>query len=253
MGAKTLLLAMASLLPIVAAPVAVRYPQGLLHGFLTLRTQDGTLLASGELNQFAKGARMTNQLIFRFQDGSVHEENTVFTQRGTFRLVSYRLVQKGPAFERPTELTLDASSGRVEVRYTEEGKEKTATERMKLPEDISNGLVTTLLNNLSPKAAPAELSMVVSTPKPRLVKLKITPDGSDPYTVAGAAYKSQRFLIHIDIGGISGIIAPIIGKQPPDTRVWISPGVAPGFLTSEGSMCDGCPIWRIQLASPEWK
>ena len=67
------------------------------------------------------------------------------SQRRTFRLLSYHLVQKGPAFKQPMDLSLNNSTGETTVRYTDEGKEKTITERKKLPDDVANGLVTVLL------------------------------------------------------------------------------------------------------------
>src|SRR6266404_7111650 len=41
--------------PILAAPIAVRHTEGLVHGFLTLRSQAGELLADGDLIQVAHG------------------------------------------------------------------------------------------------------------------------------------------------------------------------------------------------------
>ncbi|MEP7367557.1 MAG: hypothetical protein ABI972_30220 [Acidobacteriota bacterium] len=252
MHTKSLLFVLVAL-PLLADPVPVRYPQGLLHGFLALRSQDGAIIASGDMNQTVKGNQVTNILSFKFKDGSLHEETTIFSQGRTFRLVTYHLVQKGPAFKRPTDMTVNASSGQVNIRYTDDdGKEKTANEKMKLPTDLANGLVTTLLNNIPAGAAKTTVSMVVSTPKARLVKLEISPSGEEPFTAVGASLKAHRYVAKIEIGGISGIIAPIIGKQPPDTHLWMIRDTAPGFLKSEGPLCDGCPIWRIELASPVW-
>ena len=56
----------------------------------------------------------------------------------------------------------------------------------------------------------------------------------------------------IKIGGVAGVIAPIIGKQPADTHVWIMQGDAPAFVKSEGPLAPDGPIWRIELASPAW-
>lgn len=94
--------------------------------------------------------------------------------------------------------------------------------------------------------------MLVATPKPRLVKLEISPIGEDSFLIGGSPAKAMRYAIKIDIGGISGAIAPIIGKQPPDIHVWMIGGKAPGFLKSEGPLYEGGPIWRIELASPIW-
>src|SRR2546429_2797872 len=99
-------------------PVAVRYTEGIVHGFLALRTLDGKTVADGDLIQVARGGRVTSRLVFRFKDGSVRDETSVFSQDRHFRLLSNHLVQKGPAFSQPLEMTIDCASGRVTVRYT---------------------------------------------------------------------------------------------------------------------------------------
>jgi hypothetical protein len=38
-----------------------------MHGFLALRTLEGTRLADGEMTQVAEGDRVTGHLIFRFK------------------------------------------------------------------------------------------------------------------------------------------------------------------------------------------
>ncbi len=238
---------------LLADPVPVRRTEGRVHGFLVLRSQEGSILASGELTQLANANRVTTELTFHFKDGSLQQETAVYSQRKTFQLLTYHQVQKGPTFKRPTDMTIEASTGKVVIRYTDDdGKEKTITERLKLPPDLANGFVTTLLGDLDPKLPKMTLSMVVATPKPRIVKLEITPAGEDSFLIGGSPRKAMRYMVKIDLGGISGVIAPIIGKQPPDTQIWMVGGRAPGFLKSEGSMFDGGPIWRIELASPEW-
>jgi hypothetical protein len=236
-----------------AAPVQVRHTQGLLRGFLVLRSLDGDILAIGDISQVASGAQVTNDLIFRFKDGSIHQETTVYSQRRVFRLLTYHLVQKGPAFKIPTDLTVNNSTGQVNVRYTDDhGKEQTINERMKLPDDIANGLVTTLLNDISSSVAKTTVSMVATTPKPRLIKLAISPAGEDSFSVAGSSRKATQYVVKVEIGGIGGIVAPIIGRQPPDTHIWMLEGKAPSLLKSEGPLYDGGPIWRIELVSPTW-
>jgi hypothetical protein len=236
-----------------ADQVPVRHLQGLLHGFVVLRDMDDKLLASGSWIQLANGNRVTSELSFRFHDGSVHQETTVFRQRGTFQLLSYHLVQKGPAFKRAMDMSLNASTGQVNIQYTDDdGKEKTITDRLKLPVDLANGLVPTLLGEIDPKLPKTVVSMLVATPKPRLVKLELSPLGEDSFSVGGSPEKAIRYAVKVDIGGISGVIAPILGKQPPDTHVWLVGGKAPGFLKSEGPLCQDGPVWRIEMASPVW-
>src|SRR6266496_1704852 len=64
--------------------VPVRHQEGLMHGFLVVKTLDGKVLADGQLTQDAQGDKVTAHLIFRFKDNSLYEETTQFSQRGTF-------------------------------------------------------------------------------------------------------------------------------------------------------------------------
>jgi hypothetical protein len=233
--------------------VPVRYPEGVVRGFLVLRAPDGSILADGNLFQTSRGDRVTSRLEFRFRDGSLQDETAVFTQRGKFRLVSDRLVQRGPSFPRPMELSIDAASGRVTVKSAEKGKEKFLDERMDLPPDLANGLVSTLLKELAPNVASTTLSMVVAAPKPRLVKLAVTRAGIEPLSAGRLSYRAIRFNVKVELGGLAGVVAPLVGKQPKDATVWIVGGEAPGFVRSESQFYEGAPLWTIELAAPEYR
>ena len=236
-----------------ADPVPVRHREGLVHGFLTLRTLNGDLLATGDLVQHASGDRVTTRLTYRFKDGSTHDETTVFSQRGSFRLISDRLVQKGPAFDQPLDMSIDTASGQVTVRYKDDkGADKVESDRLDLPPDVSNGLVPTLLKNIVGGGPVPTLSFVAATPKPRLVKLAISTAAADPFSIAGSPRKATHYVIKVEIGGIAGVVAPILGKQPPDTHVWVLGGDAPAFVKSEGPLFNGGDAWRTELTSPVW-
>jgi hypothetical protein len=235
-----------------AARVTVRHTEGLLHGFLALRTLEGEILAAGDSIQVAHGDRVTNRVIFHFKDGSVNDETTVFSQHGSFRLISNHLIQKGPTFPHPMDVSTDTSTGQVIVHYTDDGKEKVTTDRLKLPPDLSNGLVVTLLKNIETDAPEMKVSMVAATPKPVLVQLAISSQGEEPFSIAGSAHKAAHYVVKVEIGGITGIMAQLLGKKPPDTHVWVLQGEAPTFVKSEGPLYLGGPIWRIELTSPVW-
>lgn len=238
---------------LTAEPVPVRHVEGLVHGFLSLRTLDGTQVADGDLIQRAQGDRVTSRLVFRFKDGSLRDETSVFSQRGTFRLISNHLTQKGPSFPQPLEMIVECATGQVTVNYTDDGKAKVEKEKMELPSDLANGITLTLLKNVNPQAVPKELSMVVPTPKPRLVKLQLsTAAGEAPFSTGSLSRKATHFVVKVDIGGLAGLIAPLVGKQPEDSHVWVLGGEAPAFVKSEGPMFLGGPVWRIELVSPVW-
>lgn len=233
--------------------VTVRHTEGVVHGFLVLRTLDGKALADGDLIQTARGTTVTSRLVFRFKDGSVHDETAVFSQRRHFRLLTDHLVQKGPTFPKALDMSIDVAKGEVVVRYADDdGKEKIETEHLQLDADLANGLILTLLKNVRPDAPPKSVTFVVATPKPQLVKLEVGVAGRERFSTGGAARTATHYVLEVDIGGLKGLIAPLVGKQPPDSHVWILGGKAPAFVKSEQPFYMGGPVWRIELVSPAW-
>src|SRR2546430_11858908 len=97
--------------PETTAAIRVRFVEGTVRGFMVLRA-GSTIIASGDIRQIAKGAKIENRTIFHFKDGSLSEETVVFTQHGSFSLETYRQVQRGPSFAADTEVWLDRSSGK---------------------------------------------------------------------------------------------------------------------------------------------
>jgi hypothetical protein len=236
-----------------AAPVVVRHVEGLVHGFLSLRSPEGKLLADGDLIQAVRGTMVTSRLVFHFKDGSLSDETAVFSQSGHFSLVSDHLVQRGAAFVQPLDMTIDRTAGHVVVRYrNDHGEEKIEDERMDLPADLANGIIIALLKNMRPDALPPSVSLIAATPKPRLVKLKIDVGGTEPFSIAGSPRRAVHFVLKVDIGGIAGVVAPLVGKQPPDSHVWIMEGEAPAFVRSQAPMFNGGPLWQTDLVSPVW-
>jgi len=232
----------------------VHHAEGLVHGFLVLRTLDGAVIADGDLLQTSRGTRVTSRLVFRFYDGSVHDETAVFTERSTFRLVSDHLVQKGPSFPHPIDMTIDAAGGHVRVRYHDDhGAEKVDEEQMQLPADLANGVILTLLKNVDPRTPPQSLGFLVATPKPRLVTLQVTNAGEEPFSTGRIRRAATHYVLKVDIGGLEGLLAPVVGKQPPDSHVWVLGGEVPAFVKSEQPLYNGGPVWRIELVSPVWK
>jgi len=234
------------------AQVTVKHQEGSLHGFLVLHTVEGETLASGDLTQVVHGDRITARLAFEFKDGSSYEETAIYTQHRTFHLLSHHQIYKGPSFPHPLELATDVAKGSVTVHYTDDGKQQEKSEQMKLPPDLADGMIITLLKNLPAHGAETKLSMVAATPKPRLVKLAVTPQGEDSFSIAGTKRKAVHFVVKIELGGITGAVAPLVGKQPPDIHVWTTTGDAPAFVRWQGPMYPEGPVWIIELASPTW-
>jgi hypothetical protein len=252
---------LAALLPLLilaapcasADPVPVRSIAGSIHGFLELRSEDGQIVALGDVTQVVRGDRITSRTVFTFKDGSMDDETTIFSQHRVFQFVSDHHIQKGPFFPHPLDTLIDGRTGQVTVRTTDkEGKEDIKTDQMKLPSDLANGLIPIILQNVKLGDAGLTVPMVVFAPKPRLVKLVISTVGEDNVSIVGYPRKAIHYNIKIDLGGLAGVVAPIIGKAPPDIQLWTIGGAATTFAKEKGPLYAEGPMMTIQLASPSW-
>jgi len=243
-----ILLALALTRPAAAAPVSVRFPESASHGFLTLRNANGDVLAHGEFVQAPKGQRMESRLTFRFKDGSLWDETVTFTQQRVFRLMAYHHVQSGPSFSAATDVTFDRDTG----RYRAKVDDKTDDGKIELPEDLHNGITGTLLKNL-PAGTSAAGHMFAFTPKLYRLETTLRSEGEDKFFAGDVARTATRYLVKIELRGVTGVVASILGKDPPQVRYWISTGTAPGFVKFEGPMFLNAPRWRIELTGPRWE
>lgn len=236
----------------LAATAPVRQVESSFHGFLVLRNQAGATVASGEVIQAPRKGHMSVRLVFHFKDGSVDDETTEYTQDQTFHLISDRHVQRGPFFPHPLDASIDMASQQVRTVALDKGPSSASAEHLDLPADLSNGIVLTLIKNLKSDAPETKVSFLAFSPKSRLVKLAISKTGTQSFHIAGRAFPANHYVIKVDLGGITGLVAPIIGKQPSDLEVWTSLGKIPAIVRVDAALYLGGPILSIQLANPTW-
>lgn len=248
-----LLLAPSILLTGGAAPAAVpvRYAEGTLHGFVELRNSVDSLLAHGDLLQVPRDSDIESRLVFQFTDSSFFQETVRFTQHGVFKLESYRLEQRGRAFERDLSVEL-AGDGQyvVETKSHKDGKGDRWTGKLDLPEDTYNGMIITIAKNLPPRAA-RTVHVVAFTPKPLVLPLAMSPAGMDPLTIGGRSDEAVRIRLEPRLNFLQKIGAQLKGQTPPDSYLWIVTKEVPAFVRFEGPLYTG-PVWRINLTSPRW-
>jgi len=236
---------------LTAEQIPVHHIEGVALGFLVLRNPDGEALAYGDWKQVVKpDGLVVDDLQFQFKDGSVYEEITKFTQRGKFRLVSDQVEQRGPSFKQASASWIDVQTGSITVRTTEKGKDKTTTTHLDLPEDVSNGLLFVLLKNVDPSAE-TTVSYVAASSKPRVVKWNIFPGPEKTIKIGVMRQKTQHYIVKTKIQGPAGVVAPLVGKQPPNIHIWLVKSEAPTFVEFEGPLSRDTPVWRIELAAPE--
>jgi hypothetical protein len=229
----------------------LKYRTGFEHGFVILRDTAGAILASGELTQVPSNRRITLYVVLHFRDGSIDDETTLYSQGETLRLISDRHIQTGKSFPHPCDVMIDVPGQQVSVRDLSKSTDEAKPEHMDLPSDVSNGLLLPLIQNMQANA-PIEVSYVALASKPRMVKLAIAKGGEDNFTVGGRSYKAAKYDVKVHIGGVAGVVAPMIGKQPPDTHVWVTESRVPAVIRLDSALYTEGPIWSVQFASPVW-
>jgi hypothetical protein len=229
-----------------AAPQRVRLPEGNVYGFVMVRTLAGETIAFGELVQKPIRGLIMSRLLLNFTDGSLYDETVTFSQKEVFRLERYRLVHRGPSFPK-ADIAFDRKSGQYRVQQQDkpDSAEKTASGPLALPPDLYNGMATTLMKNL-PRDTSATVQMVAFTPEPRLLTMELKPEGEEQGLVGQAAKTVTRYLVTLELGGLTGLIAPVLGKQPPALHYWLVAGDVPAFVRFEGPMFLHGPVWRLE-------
>jgi hypothetical protein len=238
--------------PVYAAPVPVRFAEGVVHGFLVLRSVDGAALALGDLLQVGRDGVIEKRMLFRFKDGSVFDERVTYTERGVYALKRYSLSQTGPAFAADTDVLMTVATGayRVKTKDHRGGAEKILEGRLDLPADVYNGMIFSVVKDL-PKGSGEVIHFVAFTPQPKLIELELTPVGEQKVMVGELTKTAVHYLMKPRLGIWLTFFAKVLGRMPEDLHAWILTDEVPAFVGFEGALTTPGPVWRIELVSPQ--
>jgi hypothetical protein len=240
--------------PVDAATVAVRFPEGMAHGFLLVRSLAGEIIGQGEMTQVVKeGDLVESHLVFNFKDGSLHDEKVTFSQQRVFTMLRYHLAQRGPSFPDQIEVSIDRRTAEYKVRSKtgEDGKEEVLAGVFTLPDDVYNGIFVTMLLNL-PKGASETVNFLAFTPRPEVIKLELFLMGEHTVRIGDLSRKALQYVFKPDIGLIREFLGKATGKIPAQFHYdcWILADEVPSFVQFEGPLQLMGPIMRIELVSP---
>lgn len=234
-----------------AAEVPVGFVEGVLHGFLVLRTVDGVQLAQGDLFQVTREGETRSHTAFLFDDGSIFDETVVFTQRRVFTMQSYHLVQRGRVFPEDTEISLERATGkyRVRTRDHKDGREKVLEGTLDLPGDVYNGMIPIVAKNLR-EGAIETVHLVAFTPQPRIIQLEMVPTNKQKVLVGKLEKTAVHYVLKPRLGMWLKLFATLLGRVPPDEHAWILSDEVPAFVRLDGPLYMKGPVCRIELTSP---
>jgi hypothetical protein len=231
-----------------AEMIPVRHIQRPMHRAMVARSDDGKDIATGDFTQAVQGDEVTMRLFYSFADGSIDDETTTYRQQGTFRLVRYHHLQKGPFFAKPIDFTIDAATGMVSRRTVDKnGKIQVESKHMDLPNDLANGFVGTLLLNVPPNTAPFRVGMLAPVGGGRLIPLLISPQSEQTVQLGAQTLKATVFRVHPELNGFVMIFARLLGLQPKDVMVWVLEGEEPAVAVVVGQLGGYGPVVSSDL------
>jgi hypothetical protein len=215
---------------------------------MVVHTEAGKIIAGCEFSQSVQGDEVSMRLTYKFADGSVDDETTTYRQQGTLRLIRNRHIEKGPFFVKPVDFAVEAASGTATSRIQDRnGRVHIESHHIDLPDDLANGFVGTVLLNTQQNTAPFRVSLLAPVGDGRLIRLLISQEGEQPFHMAGQALRATVFRIHPELGGVVGMIAPLIGLQPKDVMVWVLEGDAPAVVRIVGQLGGYGPMVSSEL------
>jgi len=175
----------------------------------------------------------------------------MYVEERVYTLRSYRLVQRGPTFPSDMEISLERGTGkyRVKTKDHKDGRERTLEGTIDLPPDVYNGMILTVVKDLS-KGAAETVHYVAFTPEPRLIQLSMTPVGEQRVLVGDLAKTATHYVFKARLGVWLTLFATLLGRVPPDQHVFILSEDVPAFVRFEGPVYPTGPVWRIELTSP---
>jgi hypothetical protein len=236
-----------------AAPVAVRSPERAVHGHLLLRSLSGETIGEGDVTQVVKAREVVeSHLVLRFKDGSLHDEKVVFSQQRVFKMIRYRLIQRGPSFPEQIDVSIDRGSAEYKVRsQAGKGKEEVLTGHFDLPNDTYNGMLVVLLKNL-PEGANEPVNILAFTPAPQAIKLQLLFIGEQTVGVGDLSTKTRRYVLKPQIEQLQELFGKLSGRLPADFHLecWILADKVPSFVQLEGPLQLMGPTVRIELVDP---
>jgi len=236
-----------------ASPIEVRFPEGVTHGYLLVQSLSGETIGQGEMTQMiGEGDLIENHLVFRFKDGSLHDEKVAFSQHGVFTLMSYRLVQRGPFFPEQLDVSIDRNKAEYSVRSKTrvQEKEDVLDGQIDLPKDIYNGMLITVSKNLE-KDANEMVSILAFTPAPQIINVQLLALDKGSVHTGELSNKTTQYIFKPQIGMIQKLLGKAAGKLPAHFQYdcWIMANETPSFVKFEGPLQLMGPTVRIELAA----
>jgi hypothetical protein len=233
-----LLLSLLAAAPVLAdptKPIGLQWVEGDYAGVTSIWSADGKkVIGTVSYHQYRDGDRLHVSRVARFADGSRDEDEAVVRVGKTLESISGRsriLDKRGKA---TVDLRIDVASRRLSGFYVEDGEKQTVDEEADIgPQTYWGALYMLVLKNFAANAAGDTLVVqsILPTPKPRVIDMEFSRDGSARVQRAGLTIEAERYTL---LPTVNFLVDPILQRLVPKTIFLVDPGKPPLLARFEG-------------------
>jgi hypothetical protein len=84
--------------------------------------------------------------------------------------------------------------------------------------------------------------------RPMVVSISVRPNGKAEQDPDGRPVRANEFILHPELHGMVGFLAPLLAKQPADIHIWVTDEKVPMFVRLTGPFYQGGPAWTVEPA-----
>lgn len=230
-----LLLAAAPVLAEPTQPIGMQWVEGDYAGVTSIWSADGKkVIGTVSYHQYRDGDRLHVSRVARFADGSRDEDEAVVRVGRTLESISGRsriLDKRGRA---TVDLRIDVAGRRLSGFYVEDGEKQTVDEEADIgPQTYWGALYMLVLKNFAANAAGDILVVqsILPTPKPRVIDMEFSRDGSARVQRAGLTIEAERYTL---LPTVNFLVDPILQRLVPKTIFLVDPGKPPLLARFDG-------------------
>jgi len=230
-----LLLAAAPVVAEPTQPIGMQWVEGDYAGVTSIWSADGKkVIGTVSYHQYRDGDRLHVSRVARFADGSRDEDEAVVRVGRTLESISGRSRILDKRGRTTVDLRIDVAGRRLSGFYVEDGEKQTVDEEADIgPQTYWGPLYMLVLKNFAANAAGDTLVVqsILPTPKPRVIDMEFSRDGSARVQRAGLTIEAERYTL---LPTVNFLVDPILQRLVPKTIFLVDPGKPPLLARFDG-------------------
>lgn len=217
------------------SPIALQWVEGDYAGVTTIWSEDGERpIGSIAYRQYRDGDRLHLERSARFADGSRDDDEAVVRVGERLESISGRSRIRDARGTLIVDLRIDVAGQRLRGHYLEDGERHEVDEAADIgPHTYWGPLYMLVLKNFAANARDGSLVVqsILSTPKPRLIDMEFTRDGSGRVRRSGLTIDAERYTL---LPTVHFLIDPVLQRLVPRTVFLVEPGTPPSVARFAG-------------------